>query len=272
MLYRYKLLLVMAFGLMLLTLGYLYDIYPRLAHIASLKQTENNINDQWISMKRLPSTSQLKKTINVASDKNVLNKLSDLTRLIRASGLMIQSMALSPVNQDKLSKQFLLRAVLIGDYQQLSLFIHELDRQAHSIALHDFSCKWTEKNDLLVTMVVFYFDHFENKKFINRDTVFTQFNPFCLSSSVDKWINDNLNEAVLAPLEQIKMVGYLQSGKHKQALVLLPNSVIRTVEPGFLLGSEKGKVVDINKKQIMVKLPDEHIIKIKFKESQLLKQ
>src|SRR5262249_15969597 len=83
------------------------------------------------------------------------------------------------------------------------------------------------------------------------------YNPFCSPQNMSKWNgNDESNNAVSVPLNQIKMIGYLQKGEHRQALVLLPNSVMKTVEPGFLLGSEKGEVVAVNRKQVVVRLAD----------------
>lgn len=264
MLYRYRLLFVIAFGLILLAIAYMYDVHPRFVHIANLKQTEDNLNEKLFAKKQPFYTVQPKKMIKVEPDNNILNHVSELIRLIRTSGLTAQSIELPPIKSDKSLRQAFIHIVLRGDYQQLAAFMSRMERRLNLFAVQNVSYKWTEKNDLLIAMDILPFNYAENKQLLNDSNILlAQFNPFCFANIMNKWMDDNnLNEALLAPIEQIKMVGYLQSGKYRQALVMLPNAVMRTVEIGFLLGSEKGEVITINKKQIIVKLPDERRVSL----------
>lgn len=265
MLYRYRWLCVIAFALIVLAIAYIYDIHPGLAHVATLKQTENSLNEKLLARKLSPYTAQPKKSIKVESDKKRLNHLNELVSLISTSGLMALSIAAPSLKSDKSRAQAYMHMVLRGDYQQLVTFMNNMQRHLDLFAVQNFSYKVTEKNDLLITMDVLSFDeHADNHQVMNNGiAALAQSNPFCMANHMNKWSNDNnVNEALLVPIEQIKMVGYLQSGHHKQALVMLPDAVMRTVETGFLLGYEKAEVIAINKKQIIVKLPDERRVSL----------
>lgn len=251
--YQKKLMIIIVFILVFFVMGYVYDIHPLVTHVAELNKAEINANKKLLAMAEQKKNIQPEIFNNQHVDKSELSDVSQLIAFIHSSGLIIQTSSFLSSSQNKV-----MHLVLGGDYQQLLNFLDVLEKQTEPSTLQNFSYKLTEKNDLLVTMDVLLSKQIRHLQEINgRDDFVSRHNPFCVTENINKWMGEaDVNAALSAPIEHIKMVGFLQRGKRRQALVMLPNSIVRTVEPGFLLGSESGVVVAINSDKTLVKLPN----------------
>lgn len=239
-------------------MGYVYDVHPLVVRLRELNQAEINANKKLLAMKSQNPDIQSEVIHNHYPDKNELSDISRFISFIHSSGLIIQTSNFLSSSPIKSARNNMMHLVLRGDYQQLVALINGLEKHLDSLALQDFSYKLTERNDLLITLDILSSGLAHKLQEIgSRDEFVNRHNPFCITANMNKWIAiDDSNAALSAPIERIKMVGFLQRGLHRQALVLLPNTVMRTVEPGFLLGSEKGVVVAVYRDHTLVKLPD----------------
>lgn len=263
MLHQFRWIIVSVFGIFLLAMGYVYDIHPKLTQITLLNQQEKNLQQHFAAKKSQPSFAQSNKAIKHEPDNNKLTNISELIALIHASGLSIQNIKQSSSLQMAAAEKYLIHLVLRGEYQQLSALVDKLEQQSHALSLQNFIFNGSEKDNLLVAMDIMSFGRMRNTQ--SNSKIGNQQNPFCTRNHINKWFEqDEVNAALSAPLERIKMVGYLQQGTHRQALVLLPNAVMRTVEPGFLLGSERGVVVAVLRNGTQVKLADGRVMTLQL--------
>lgn len=260
MVYQKRLMIVGLFVLMFLAITYVYDIQPLIAQLAELNQIEIKANEKLLAMISQSKSVQPEVLDNQHVDKNKLDDISKFISFIHASGMMIQtSDFLSAPNN-------LMHLVLRGNYQQLFTLIKALEKHSDFFVLQDFSYKLTEQDDLLVTMNVFSSKQAHQEINIH-DEILNKQNPFCIAENISKWIDENgVNAALSVPIERIKMIGFVSRGSHRQALVMLPNTMMRTVERGFLLGSERGVVVAINRDRMLVKLKNGRVVALIYKD------
>jgi hypothetical protein len=184
------------------------------------------------------------------NDQHSFTDENTLVNLVHVSGLTILAINVLPKEQ---LENVVMHVDMQGSYQQWIAFINVLEQKKHLISVQKFSCKWTEKNNVQISMDVLLM---QNAQVVSQqNSVKSQYNIFCTRENVDLWFDQhNVDDVLLSPLAQIKMVGYLQLGTHSQALVLLPNRMIRTVEVGSVVGVESGTVVEIDSQQIVVRL------------------
>lgn len=239
-----RLVIMSVFILMLFALIYIYDTHPLRVRVAELHEAEIKANKKLFAM--TARSKIIQPEISGHLDKNELRDISQFISFIQSSGLIIQASDL---------RNNTVHITLSGNYSRLFALIQALEKQQDLFALQDFSYKLTENNDLLATMDVSLLSQVHSVREINNHED-KRHNPFCITENINKWLEkDDINAALSVPIERIKMVGFLQHGSHSQALVMLPDSVMRTVEPGFLLGSEKGVVIAVHRSQTLVELP-----------------
>ncbi|TAK78358.1 MAG: hypothetical protein EPO11_01320, partial [Gammaproteobacteria bacterium] len=130
----------------------------------------------------------------------------------------------------------------------LSAFIWQLIHQVPSVALQNFSYQSTETDQFIFTMNIVLLKSpvdVQSVKFVQMN------NPFCRYETA----KNDVVRAQSVVLEQIKMVGYLQQGERNQALLLLPTGAVIAVDPGAIVGKEKGTVTDIQSEKVIITLP-----------------
>lgn len=243
MLYQYRWWHAAGLLLILVVIGYGYDFYPLQNQIYELKQSEIHLQEKLINTPLFPAKMSAE-NIKISGENTLVNA-------IHVSGLTIQTIHLLPNDQ---SENIVMHVDMRGSYQQWIALMNALEQKKQLISVQNFSCKSTEKNNLQIGIDVLLM---QNAQVISyQQEVKSQNNPFCTRDNVDQWLNQSVDEVLLSPITQIKMVGYLQLGTHSQALMLLPNNVMRTIEMGSLLGVERGVVVAIYREHVVVRMRD----------------
>jgi hypothetical protein len=250
--YQYRWWLAIFLGVSLCLVDYIYQLRPLMIKLQELSAAEIVLREKLTAVKniskKLSSKHELIQATNNAS-KNKLNRMDALLVFMQSSGLNVEAI--------NIENDFI-HLLLKGDYQQLFFLIDKLSQQHNFVTLKNFSYKALE-NNLLITLVVSLEGDGLNKNITHKQTTIkNRFNPFCSTYSMDKWLErDDGKEIFQTPLAEIKMIGCLQLGERKQALLLFPNGAMKTVESGFVLGAEKGRVMEVDKDHVVVKLKDQ---------------
>jgi len=237
MLYRYRWWLALGLVLFFAINRTYYDFYPIQNRINELQEIEMDSQEK---LNNLQTISANKMILGEKSD-HALNHMSIAINMIEASGLDILS-----VNQ---VSELITHVDLEGSYRQWMRLINALQQKKHIVNVVHFYCRGVDKNHLQIGIDLSLLGDTKSKTTtsVMRDSV----NPFCVGVNEEEWL-----QQINAPILQIKMVGYLQLGTHSQALILMPDKKMINVEIGSVLGLERGVVVGIYQKYIVVKLPE----------------
>ena len=247
--YQYRWLYAGVFGVILVLMAYVYDLHPLLVQLDLLHQSEITLNEKMTAIKlQLPAVQS---NMPVSHENNGLNWLMSFAE---RSGLTIQT-----VNLSSSGKEF--HILFKGNYQQWAGLLNQLEQNVNTITLKNVSCKWTEQNNLLIASDVLFADETHLQMMTHSNIANALHNPFCETSH--EWKSE-VNEALLSPINQIKMVGYLQLGSQSEALFLLPNKKVSMVKAGFLLGMERGVVLAIYRDRALVRLPNGKTVTLNF--------
>jgi hypothetical protein len=232
---QYKWIFIAIAGMVFLVVGYVFDIYPLHNQLAELQQTEIMLSEKLKAMKVLPPASSLKPNHQISD-------IHALAAFIQSNGLNI-----SKIRQDNKA----LHMNFAGDYKEFSALMNGLRAKPDAISFKNISCKW-DKEYLQIGMDILLL---AKPEFSTQKTFENQENPFCTNANISSWFNQSdENELLSFPLSEINIKGFLQSGKKRAALLLLPNKMLVMVEPGSLLGREKAEVLAVFKNDILLRL------------------
>ncbi len=238
--HRYRWVYAFAFSGVIFLLSFFYDVQPSWSKLKHLNNAKKSLQRKLaghpfvhpVVMSKPPSSTEV---------------LSDLFRLANEKGIQLQSVKVTSP-----TATFMLQ----GDFQQLTSFIGQLTQSMGHLLLLDFSYKSIDANHFALMMTVLM----TKNNLSNSPPVpfsLLSYNPFCLAGNVENLNAQNaLIRAHMIPIEQIKMVGYLQQGERHQALLLLPEGLVVAVEQGMEVGKEKGVVMTVQAENVVVRLPD----------------
>lgn len=240
-LYKKRWLCAAGMILILVVLGYGYDLYPLQNQIAELQKVDINIHEKLL----FPAEKHAENP-----DQKKMSDMHAFVGVIHASGLTIQAI-------NRLGNSNEMHVDLQGNYQQWMNFIYILQQKSQLINVHNFTCKWSEKNNLEISLDVLLLGNLHAMPY-----QYIGLNPFCTLENLDHWIDQKAKNVLLTPLAQIKMVGYLQLGRRNQAMMLFPDKIIKTVEAGNVLGLERAQVVKVFPHYVLVRLQDGRNVKV----------
>jgi len=252
--------LMLGAGIIILC-GYFLELKPALLQLNSLRQTANT------KQKNLGSVrTQFEKRITQSgsssgrdyTDKNGVF-ISALIALAESSGLSVES-ALHLNSDNRLQLK------MLGSYNGLLIFVHELRLQKAIVYIEDFEIKLLHNGQLRMTLDVIASMPIATEQpinFINDRATYSQA-PFCHPS--DRLIAQSIDMSKVAyrySIEQMKMLGFLHTSKHAYALLALPdgNAIQATVGDDIGLEHAIVRVILPGKLQLNVK-NNKYIIKM----------
>ncbi len=225
-----------------------------LAYFADLRLLYDQVNHLHAEEKKLrealtskPQSNSLVKSSTLIKPRNTL---SQLMIGIGMSGLSMQAIDISVLQQDgwrevKLNMQ--------GRFQQLLNFFSIISKNAMPIRIQNFSSKWMQKEQILFSIDVLLRDLMQ-EKLMQLVMEQTEINPFCRQR-----ILSAPSDVHRESLYSLKMLGFMQQGKHHRALLQLPDHHVISVKEGEILGKEGAQIIKIERNYLKVRLPNHEI-------------
>ena len=250
--YKYRWLIALALSGVLIALGFMYVIQPGLQRIAQLRSLKQSLTSRLTEMKSVTAASRDAAILPISQP----DEIAMLARLTQEQGLLIQSMDYVRPHQLHATETDLIRLNLQGDLSALADFLFSLGQQAY-MPIQNFTLKLVEQQHLRLMIEVYLLKNKWPLSPVQKQPMPAS-NLFCLSTQIMSADSsaDTFAQASSATLDRIKMLGYLQQGSRRAALVLLPNNLVISVEQGSLLGREQGLVTLVSADHLIVTLPD----------------
>lgn len=257
--YHYRWLYAFAIFFSLISMGILYDIYPNFTQLKLATKIENNLAKKIILIKESTSKNRPAISLFSSSEKDQVLKIHHLVMFAQKSGLRIKKVnVLYDENEyggDKLNVQL----IASGDFMQLAAFIFAIENRNLLVSMHDFSCKLIQ-NTMLLSMSIWVANYksLSYAKNTNQNFLSKWNNPFCLPYQFRSNAESNTSSDLQRiSIDQLKMIGYLHKNERTQALILLPNGIVKLIGYGSTIGKEHGKVVYIYHNKIIINLQNE---------------
>lgn len=257
MIYKYRWLYAILLSSITLLIGYFYDLKEKWIHLAELKKNEKSFLERSIHTVSLTAQNNKSGPTLFLPKQSELMLIANMVKLARMTGLSILS--IQSGNQ-RAAHFFTLQMVTEGQFVQASAFIEELEK-LKGMKIFRFSCQLSSQ--LLVRMeleIGLPFSSLQSSLAqMSSHTISLKRNPFCIHSTINEpqfYYSDS--KLLSFPVAGLKMVGYLQQGKHVQALLLLPNNDLAAVEQGVVVGKELASVTAIQPDRIQVTWQTKH--------------
>lgn len=257
--YQWRWIYLAIINSLLLAMSCVYDFQPMLAQINELNQREVILIKKLSIEKSLHKKHQRSKN-KVLAKKTIWSKIQDINARAHITGLQIRSMNFLP---SKNAAYVRLHLVAEADFAQWYAFILHLQKLDHYISIQDFSCKLNEKNKLVFISYMLLYDNHVYPSYVKYAESKGVHNLFCVLDSVFAETSDSV-DLYSVPIQQIKMVGYLQDQRHHQALILLPNQMMLSVMTGMRIGKERAKIIEIHKDKMIATFPDAKRIELQL--------
>ncbi len=246
--YNYRWVFALIISVIILSVGYFYDLSCHQHRLQNLHHVEKALMRRSIinvvaKPRNMPSVIKSKKPINY------LLAIAALAskHAVRIEKMSIVKSALFASNTQKIQLS------VQGEYLSVAAFVSDLFHQSYAILPARFVYKEmvgsrvSFNGELIVTSILMPEDLIAQKP--------PQRSLFCSASA--ELVNEDTNvPLIFDSLNAIKMIGYMEQGLRKQALIMLSNRTLITVIPGMKLGSEHGEVIEIQPKAIKILLPN----------------
>jgi len=91
------------------------------------------------------------------------------------------------------------------------------------------------------------------------------FNPFCLHANPqDVWAAQIPQKLQVNSLTQLRMVGFLQKGDERYALIALAMGDVMEITVGMVIGKEYGVVQAVRHNKVILMTPDRHRVELRM--------
>jgi type IV pilus assembly PilP-like protein len=233
MVYQYRWWWSSALMLAIFSVNYMQHIRPSLNKLAQFKLETLHLQRHKSISSSMPA---------IITNKNNIDLLHDFLASIRLIGLQIQSL--------HVSEQEIIHLILLGNQMQFASLIHALEQNHQQVK--NILIKTTETDHLQITMEMLPIKHWQHPAF----HFIAPRNAFCHQQTMNQWFYGEQQPDVMAwPLAQIQMVGMLQRGNYREAILLLPDQQVTTITEGLYLGVERAQVSIITSEKISLRLP-----------------
>lgn len=236
---------------MLISLGYMYDVRPSLVRLRDLEATELILSERLLHVDK----NNLKASNPVLlKSKNQFAGLHDLINKIHENGLSIVKIQ-PPLGKNIKSEYYVTHFIMEGNIQNIYYFIESYE---DIISVKNFSIRVTENNHIVLAVDILL-RYFYDLKQVQNNKILQKINPFFCYARKHS-IFHSVTQTF--PLKQMKMVGCFHQGNRQQALILLPNQALLSLERGAMVGSERAIVSEVHKDYVLLKLPNEKFVRI----------
>jgi hypothetical protein len=241
--YYYRWWLAVGVNTLLLLFAFMVDIRPLYQAGYDLKNEEKRIIQ---AIQRLQKEKSRPKQILVPKKKNEVERANEITSLALASGLVLQQIT---VHSSMLHTQ------IQGDFARVVDFLRRFNGEVGLLA-GDFSYHAGGKveMDFLMSSVS------SQASIIKAPAEFVYISPFCDEADTLSVSLRQKDKAGRFSIRLMRMMGYIEQGDRKLALVQLPDGSLIEVFPKVIIGKEQAVVSEINENQFAVLLPNKNRI------------
>lgn len=231
----------------LLASGYFFDLQTMVNEFERLSARESVIKKQIQQMK----SSSL--PVKISSNHSKI--IREFVKIVNAESIAILSLAAeSPEMNPDFSESY--QVLLSGSYLALrNFFIRLADEGRYEIGNLQIEV------DKLRSINLSFVLHVTNSGMPVHVTLSDKFDPFCNDNeNIFTRIPDN--DAIKYSIEKIRLLGVVMRANVNEAVIEFPSGVIQAVVVNSLLGSEGGRIAEININHMVVLMPDHtrHII------------
>lgn len=256
--YQYRWIYGLMTFLFLIVTGYFYYIQPQWQEMHRLRNERQellqrlNSEKNWIErMQGYPKTSLAQSLLGQ------VDLIGTFLDEVHKENLLINSLQILPITKWHDVDVCVLHIEVIGDYQQITSFISIWQQQLPQVVLADFSYHSQKENKYLFSAEIILAKKKLTALTGGKVGLFQSMsNPFCSSHAGELMSTIDLSTAASFSLTQMRMIGYMQLGERKEALILLPNNVIVAVKEGMVVGREAGTVEEIKANHLLFVLPN----------------
>lgn len=257
MVYAYRWFLALFILLMIMGGGYTYQIKPLWMDIERLYAEETQLSADIARAKLvMRQQNQLKMPQKIMPKYKQSELASEMLAHLQKSGLALKSLHFLPRSLGKDNEFVTVKLTAQGDFSHLAALIRGLNAAPHPLVLLDFSYAADAHQPFLFTAHLALFHHGVQKVNVPLIQEKQPAHPFCATLP---FVHEGGGKAAMKTtvfsLTTLKKVGYVEQGKERTALFLLPNQTIVSVAVGDRIGREKGKIVAIKKDQVVIVLP-----------------
>ncbi len=254
MLFAYRHALAVLFALMILAVGYVFDL-------RHLQETNNELMANENALRQPVSTAELKSVRqqkNGIKRSNIDNLQEAFVTLVAASQLNVQSiLRVSAPPNAPLNDEYY-QIVLLSDFSGLSRLLSKLVTAPHFV-LRSIAVQTKNHGQLQTDMVIR-----ASKQRINQQIIRLSLakNPFCDNVTDVFPRQENMDEWRAFGLSQLTLVGTLIIQGKTSAIISFPNGVIKEVFIHSKLGKEQGIVEEITRNTVKLNLPSHQIYQL----------
>lgn len=220
---------------------YIYLLVPAQHELQKLQHTERALKKQVDSVNKWVAQQGLMSIKSIGENKNNAGLLTDLGALAQMNRLHLQAVT-------HLREKDRIKLQVSGDYASMLMLLYALSKQ-QMLYVGDFAVKSAKNTDPQLSIEV---------AIINLSAKLSIFiSPANSAKSIfcdfNKTIQPSSNSEYIFPINQIKMVGYMDVASTPFAFVELPDGTEHQVKVGSMIGIEKARIINITNTQIKLK-------------------
>lgn len=252
--YNYRWLYAGTIFILVILLGYHYDLSAHkkeLIHLLNEKKNEEKMSVLHPSNKRALQRALPRH--------QAANYLLDVSMLANRHGVVLDKILLIKSAFTAAEGQKL-QVVVHGDYAHVAAFLLGLFQQNYTVLVSQFSYKVKSMRDVMFSGELVALNEVSDYLPQSKQT---SPNPFC-GMAIEDLTSINDSQQQNESLSTIRMIGYVQQGERKQAMIVLPSHAVLAVVEGMHLGREQGEISEITPNFIRLTLPKNTQILLKM--------
>jgi hypothetical protein len=259
---------------LLCVIGFYYDLSPRyhriflantmagqLQSMVGRLQKENQHSIDYGSAHFHQATPQsISQSISKENGENANRNGSRTKQLIKLVQLhWLHFVSLEVLSTDSAGNTQI-QLIVKGNFAQWLSFLIDLQHAAAPILIENFFIT-TGRDGLIIEMAIRLLkvrNIFQKENHIlypgHQAVLYSSYGPLCPAH--DFFAAPSQVSVHNVPLSELKMVGFMQRGAKKQAILASPAQSMWTVEWGSTIGKEQAKVIGLTAQQVEVQLSD----------------
>lgn len=257
MLYRHRQILAAIFAMLILAIGYFFDLRNLQENNNELIANENALRQPLPVVHAKPVSLQ-KKEMKLSA---VTRLQSEILNMVDASQVVLNSMTRVEAPPNAVANDEYYQLVLMSDYKTFLRFLNRMNEATTQYFLRHVYIQINNHEQLQIELVLHAREadikHEKNSEILAANIN----NPFCTSTMNDR--QEQTDQLRMYDLSQLIMLGTINLQEKIYALILFPNGVIKQVAVNEKLGKEQGIITAISANSVTLNLTSHQTYQLK---------
>lgn len=253
-LFKYRLLLAIVFGLMVLIAGYYIDLDALRENNIDLIANQNELRQSLTVLKNKSVTRRANKNLTAA------RLQQEMLMIAAGSQVLLDSITKADVSANAPDQDEFYQLKLYSTYPALLGFLRNINQSPAHFVFRRITIQSGPHEQLQTEMILRPNTDKTNQTAL---AVIDVKNPFCTNANTMADRTEQPDQLQRFNLSKLKMLGTLDLAGKTSAIIMFPNGVSKEVSCNMVLGKERAVIAAINSHRVLLYLPSQQSFQIK---------